>query len=66
MYDSTPSSDDCKKKHKDVSNVCVSVRHLTVSGNSQHANGDARSKKHSVSDSVHSRTRFSDIVEEDK
>ncbi|GLV42490.1 Na[+]/H[+] hydrogen antiporter 1 [Carabus blaptoides fortunei] len=37
-----------------------------VSGNSQHANGDARSKKHSVTDSVHSRTRFSDIVEEDK
>lgn len=37
----------------------------SVSG-SGHANGDARNKKHSVTDSVHSRTRFSDIVDDNK
>lgn len=32
----------------------------------QHLNGDARAKKHSVTDSVHSKTRFSDTGDESK
>lgn len=32
----------------------------------KHLNGDARSKKHSVSDSIHSKTRFSDTMEDEE
>ncbi|CAH0557631.1 unnamed protein product [Brassicogethes aeneus] len=35
------------------------------SDSGKHANGDARIKKHSVSDSLHSKTRFSDIDDDD-
>lgn len=31
----------------------------------KHVNGDARTKKHSVTDSLHSKTRFSDVADDD-
>ncbi|KAJ8983795.1 hypothetical protein NQ317_008113 [Molorchus minor] len=53
-------------RKKDEVMLCVGSNESVFTDSSKHANGDvSRSKKHSVTDSVHSKTRFSDVEEEE-